>query len=187
MAKRIIIILGFLGAAFGYVAFEAYKLDSKLTEYSNQQENANALSSLPKVEFPLFYKPTSQFNLEKSAQKGNFLFVHFWATWCGPCETEFPELVELSNLIKNKKNVKFLFVAVNDEVKNVKKFLSKFKNNTNFVILVDNEFIHQNYFATFKLPETYLFSPDMKLIKKYIGPQKWTQTHTVEYFKSLKL
>ena len=185
MGKRVLIILAFLGATFGYVAFEAYKLDNKLTEYSKQQASAKALSSLPKVEFPYFKNPELKFNLEKSAKEGNNLFVHFWATWCGPCETEFPELIELSELIKTKKNVKFLFVAVNDEVKKVKKFLKRFKDQSNFVILVDNDFVHQNHFGTFKLPETYLFGPDMKLIKKYVGPQKWMQRHIVDTYKSL--
>lgn len=185
MGKRFIIILAFLGVTFAYVAYEAYKLDNKLSEYSKQQARAKALSSLPKVAFPYFNNPALKLNLEQSSRKGNYLFIHFWATWCGPCETEFPELIKLTELIKTKKNVKFLFIAVNDDVKKVKKFLKKFKNQSNFVILVDNEFIHQNYFGTFKLPETYLFGPDMALIKKYIGPQQWLQDPVVDSFKNL--
>lgn len=185
MAKRFLIIIAFFGATFGYVAFEAFKLDGKLTEYSKRQDSSKALSALPKIELPYFNKPASSFNLKKSAEEGNYLFIHFWATWCGPCETEFPELIKLTEMMKDKKNVKFLFITVNDKVKEVKKFLKKFKNKSNFVILVDNEFIHQNYFGTFKLPETYLFGPDTSLIKKYVGPQKWSDSSIFGDFKFL--
>ena len=28
--------------------------------------------------------------------------INFWATWCGPCRDEFPDLVQISNTHKNK-------------------------------------------------------------------------------------
>lgn len=186
MGKRFIIIIAFLGLTFGYVAYEAYKLDNKLSVYSKNLSGNSAISSLPKVTFPYFENSKKLFDLEASAKEGNYLVVHFWATWCGPCETEFPELVDLTELLKDKQNVKFLFVAANDEVKKVKKFLKKFSKFSNYVILVDNNFIHQNKFGTFKLPETYLFGPDLSLIKKFVGPQKWTQKHIVDLFTQLK-
>lgn len=186
MAKRFLIILSFLGLVFGYVAYEAYKLDNKLTEYSKQLPSNSAIKKLPEVVLPVFEDESNKFDFVKSAKEGNHLVVHFWATWCGPCEKEFPELVELTELMEGTKNVKFLFVVANDKVKSVKKFLSKFKKSDNYVVLVDNNFVHQNKFGTFKLPETYLFSPNMELIKKFVGPQLWTQGHIVELFKRLK-
>jgi thiol-disulfide isomerase/thioredoxin len=32
---------------------------------------------------------------EQSAKAGRVLLVNFWATWCGPCREEFPDLVKL--------------------------------------------------------------------------------------------
>ena len=34
--------------------------------------------------------------------KGKVVFLNFWATWCGPCRMEMPELVKLHNEYKEK-------------------------------------------------------------------------------------
>lgn len=184
MGKRIIIITAFLSFTLVYVSYEAYKLDRKLEEYAKSQ-SVQMVSQLPQISFDYFDDQSKQFDLHLSAQAGNTLFVHFWATWCGPCETEFPDLMELTQVLEPKKNVKFLFVAVNDDVKKVKKFLSKFQKYSNFEILVDNDLKHQKYFNTFKLPETYVFGPNKNLINKFVGPQQWTQRHFVDLLNGL--
>lgn len=34
--------------------------------------------------------------------KGKILFINFWASWCGPCKKEMPELTKLSEHYKDK-------------------------------------------------------------------------------------
>jgi thiol-disulfide isomerase/thioredoxin len=52
--------------------------------------------------------------------------VNFWATWCGPCVTEFPDLVEINRMYRNR-DFEFVTVAANfpDEKNEVLKFLTK--------------------------------------------------------------
>lgn len=52
--------------------------------------------------------------------------VNFWATWCGPCVTEFPDLVEINRMYRNR-DFEFVAVAANfpDEKAQVLKFLTK--------------------------------------------------------------
>ena len=33
---------------------------------------------------------------------GKVLFINLWATWCGPCKAEIPDLMTISNSLKNK-------------------------------------------------------------------------------------
>ncbi|ABC36532.1 thioredoxin family protein, putative [Burkholderia thailandensis E264] len=58
-----------------------------------------------------------------AAFKGQKLVVNFWASWCGPCVEEMPELVRLSREYE-KKGVRFIGIGVDSE-QNVKNFLKK--------------------------------------------------------------
>lgn len=55
---------------------------------------------------------------------GKVLLVNFWATWCGPCTAEFPELQKMYRMYK-KRAFDLVTVSINypDEKKGVMKFL----------------------------------------------------------------
>ncbi len=44
---------------------------------------------------------------------GKLLMVNFWATWCAPCASEFPDLEATYRMYK-KRNMEFVSVSVND-------------------------------------------------------------------------
>ncbi len=49
--------------------------------------------------------------MSMSDLKGNVVLVNLWATWCGPCKKEIPDLGKISQELKDK-NVKILGVNV---------------------------------------------------------------------------
>ena len=57
---------------------------------------------------------------------GKLRLVNFWATWCGPCITEFPELVTINRMYRQRA-FEMVTVAANypDEKKEVLAFLQK--------------------------------------------------------------
>jgi thiol-disulfide isomerase/thioredoxin len=60
-----------------------------------------------------------------AAYKGHVIVVNFWASWCGPCVEEMPELSALQREYA-KKGVQFVGLGV-DSTQNVKTFLQKVK------------------------------------------------------------
>ena len=60
---------------------------------------AVAQSSSQKVELEL--KDINGRALKLSDYKGKVLLINFWATWCVPCRSEIPDLVELQSKYKD--------------------------------------------------------------------------------------
>ena len=101
-----------------------------------------------------------------------FSMIHFWATWCAPCEAELPAFI---NLAKKFDKIAFILVAVNDEDKKIHKFFKRFgKLPSNVFLAHDEKGKVSTRFGTIKLPETYLFTrKNGRHINKYVGPQEW--------------
>ena len=64
-----------------------------------------------------------------SAENKKPVLINFWATWCGPCYSEFPELVKIDADYR-KKGLNFLLVSVDNVAlidSRVPEFLGQFK------------------------------------------------------------
>ena len=104
-------------------------------------------------------------NSEKIFEENIFYIVNIWASWCVPCRTEHPLLMELS---KNKL-VKLIGINYRDNSNNAKKFINEFGNPYSQIIL-DNEGTLSVEFGAYGVPETFIINKNKKIIKKFIGP-----------------
>jgi peroxiredoxin len=105
----------------------------------------------------------ADFNKYKDAAKGKVLVVNFWATWCGPCVAEFPELVMIDEKYRDK-GVKMVGISI-DEVADIKGKVIPFikEQKAMFDILVQDSddpeeminLIDKNWGGT--LPTTFVF------------------------------
>ena len=163
---KLFTIIAILSVTFLYADYERKKV-VKLKESSGTY----VLQNLPDFELSLLKDgPTNSLEVLKNS---NALMVHFWGTWCAPCEVEFPDLLTFAKKLEER-NIVFVLLAVKDEKKKVKKFLKRFKElPKNIVISVHEDTKLMTRFGTFKVPETFLFGKSGKLLRKYVGPQEW--------------
>lgn len=47
-----------------------------------------------------------------SSFKGKVLIIDFWASWCGPCRKEIPNVKKIQEEYKDNKKVAFLSVSI---------------------------------------------------------------------------
>jgi thiol-disulfide isomerase/thioredoxin len=72
--------------------------------------------------------------------EGRFRLVNFWATWCGPCLTEFPELMSMHRMYRLR-DFEVVTVAANypDEKADVLKWLQKNRAVTKNLLFADTD------------------------------------------------
>jgi thiol-disulfide isomerase/thioredoxin len=58
--------------------------------------------------------------------KGKPLIINLWATWCGPCRLEMPQLVDLQTEFKDK-GLTIVGISVDDTADDIRKFAAEYK------------------------------------------------------------
>ena len=108
-----------------------------------------------------------------SDYKGKVVLLNFWATWCGPCKRELPDLSQLSADLKDK-DVKFIGISVDEQQAAVDNFLSAANPPLNYVVLHEpNELVMKYMNATGQgdnvIPQTYIIDKKGKIVETIVG------------------
>jgi thiol-disulfide isomerase/thioredoxin len=108
--------------------------------------------------------------------KGKVVLVNFWATWCAPCRTEIPWLIEF-NQKYGPKGLVILGVAMDDAgAKVVQPWVQGQRFDVNghsqtmdYQILAGNSKIADKFGGILGMPTSMLYSRDGKRIKTIVG------------------
>ena len=136
---------------------------------------------------PLAVPPIDATGLKKqvAARRGKVVVVNFWATWCGPCKDEFPDLVKLRNAhaAQGLDLVTVAFDEPRDVPTKVTAFLTKNKLTTSTFANKGGANPDEAYLKylepklpkdeAFSLPRTYIFDRGGKLVKVLTGGQSY--------------
>ena len=171
MLKRIIAILLIIAATVGYSIYQKKSLENQLVV------NPDAiLSKVPLATFETLEGKTFDVHKFFQTERVSLLVIHYWGTWCGPCQAELPELLTFIKRFSSNQEVKFLLVAVNDEKIKIEKHLKTLDiPDGSITWLMDNKNVHRDVYGTTRVPETYVFSSDKTTLRKYVGPQDWNK------------
>lgn len=95
------------------------------------------------------------------------LVINFWASWCGPCKLEAPELVKLYQ--KYNKNIELYAVNLtgSDSIEGAKKFAQNY--GFDFPVLIDSDNVASEKYNITTIPTTYFVNEQGIIVDRIIG------------------
>ena len=133
--------------------------EQEVDEEPATESEENSLS--PALDFELVDQYGNTHTL--ADYKGKVIFANFWATWCGPCKAELPDIQQLYEKYKDSDDVAVIGVAAPDygqegSEEEIKTFLKE--HNITYPVLMDR---NQSLFYGYGInayPTTFMITAD---------------------------
>jgi thiol-disulfide isomerase/thioredoxin len=99
----------------------------------------------------------------------NVTVMNFWATWCGPCRKEIPDLEEIHKEYGDK-GVKVIGVSL-DRGPSVLNMVSEFATNfkMTYPVVIDDGNLEQIFGNIRAIPTTFIINKEGKIVDRLIG------------------
>jgi thiol-disulfide isomerase/thioredoxin len=108
--------------------------------------------------------------IDLSTYRGHPVIVDFWATWCGPCRKQIPELVALYRKYNKSRGLVIIGVSCDliqgDGVKAVAPFVEEFQ--INYPIAIADERLVDSM-GVEAIPTTLFIGPEGNLVSRIVG------------------
>ena len=101
--------------------------------------------------------------------KGKVILLNYWATWCGPCKVEIPDLIALQDQYRDSGLV-VLGVSQDDDPETLRSFAAT--NKMNYPVLVgrDQPELLDAQGPLWGLPTSYVIGRDGSICTRHVGP-----------------
>ena len=123
---------------------------------------------------PEISSPAPEFSIELlsgeivslSDYKGKAVLLNFWATWCGPCVKEMPDIQELTTLYSEDELV-VLAVNVGETPPEVQGFIEE--NGYTFAVGLDTDNTVSSLYPADGIPYTVMIDPEGIIVDEQVG------------------
>lgn len=121
---------------------------------------------------------------ELAKAKGDWIFLHFWASWCGPCREEMPTIQKMADAMQ-KENFRIVMINTAEDEDTVFEFLSGIDVELNTLMDLDGQVTE--VWKPRGLPTTFLIDPQGEVKYQAIGGREWGEPLYVNFLKQLLL
>jgi thiol-disulfide isomerase/thioredoxin len=104
--------------------------------------------------------------ISMASLRGKVVIVNFWATWCGPCRAEIPDLVALQEKYKDTLQV----IGVSEDeagVDVVKRFAAE--HHVNYPIVMMTPELEKLFPGIGALPTSFIVDRESRVVQKHVG------------------
>ena len=136
--------------------------------------NSNGAQSGNVIRFVRDPEPAPEFHLQTldgkplsiESQRGKVVLLNFWATWCGPCQAEIPDLIELQQRYKDR--LQIIGLTVDDDDPNaVKQTVTE--TGINYPVAMSSPEVRKNYGGIAALPTSFVLDAQGRVMQKHEG------------------
>jgi thiol-disulfide isomerase/thioredoxin len=104
--------------------------------------------------------------IDQTGWKGKVILVNFWATWCGPCREEIPDLIALQERYANQLVVVGLSIDTGP-VEEVKAFADR--HHVNYPVSMVGEAVVTAFGGVQAVPATFVVDSTGHIVQRHIG------------------
>ena len=114
--------------------------------------------------------------ISSDSLKGKVVLINFWATWCGPCVVEIPDLVKLQDKYRDQ-----LVVIGVSEDENGEALVRKFAadKQINYPLVMSTPELQALFPGVVALPTTFALDRNGKMVQKHVGLLHAEQTEAL--------
>ncbi len=152
--------------------------DSQVKENINKEADA-AEKEKNKMAVDFELESLDGTKIKLSELKGKNVIVNFWATWCGFCVVEMPDLQKLQDAYKDEDLI-ILAVNVGEAKDVVQKFVEE--NKLNLTVLLDTDSKVANTYGLRSFPSTLAVNKKGEIVGGYVGMLTYEQMEKLYSF-----
>ena len=138
------------------------------------------LDNRPAPDFTVSDYDGKHYSLQQS--RGKWVFLHFWASWCGPCRREMPIIEKLKQQLAGKP-IDIILINTAEDEDTIFSFLGAVAPSLHSYM--DRDGLLTRQWAPRGLPTTFFIDPQGRRRYLALGGRPWDEPAYQDFIKAL--